>query len=62
MTKSRDGCVMYGDHPKFRARLQTISVKHMRACSLWRPEPGLKWKIRGSNTAATAGLSDRQDI
>jgi hypothetical protein len=41
MTKSRAGWVMCSDHPKFRARLQTISVKHMRACNFWRPGPGL---------------------
>src|SRR5215831_9722735 len=31
MTKSRAGCVMYGHHPKFRTRLQTISVNNISA-------------------------------
>ena len=47
MTRSRAGCVMCSDHPEFRARLQTISVMHMRACNFWRPGPGLNSKFGG---------------
>ena len=50
MTRSRAGCVMYGDHPKFRARLQTISVKDTRACNFWRPGPGLNSKFGGQRS------------
>jgi len=49
------------DHPEFRARLQTISVKHMRACNFWRPGPVLNSKFGGQKIAATANLSDRED-
>jgi hypothetical protein len=52
---------MCSDHPKFRARLQTISVKHMRACNFWRPGPGGELEIQRSKIAATANLGDRQD-
>jgi hypothetical protein len=31
---------MCSDHPEFRARLQTISVMHMRVCNFWRAEGG----------------------
>ena len=47
MTRSRAGCVMSSDHPEFRARLQTISVKHMRACNFWRPRPALNSQFGG---------------
>jgi hypothetical protein len=46
---------MYGDHPKFRAPLQTISVKPMRACNFWHPEPALNSKFRRSKTADAGG-------
>jgi hypothetical protein len=45
MTRSRAGCVMSNDHPKFRARLQTISVKHTRACNFRRLGSGLNSKF-----------------
>ena len=47
MTKSRAGCVMCSDHPKFRARLQTISVQHMRACNFLTSRIGLNSKFSG---------------
>jgi len=36
---------MSSDHPKFRARLQTISVKDTRACNFWRLGSGLNSKF-----------------
>src|SRR5947208_5391337 len=47
MTRSRAGCVMYGHHPKFRGRPQTISVKHTHACNFWRLGSGLNLKFGG---------------
>jgi len=37
------------DHPEFRARLQTISVKHMGACNFWRAGPALISKFIGQD-------------
>src|SRR4029077_8311578 len=56
MTRSRAGCVMYGDHPKFRTGLQTISVKEFPASWI-----AAELEIRQPKTAATADLSGRQD-
>jgi hypothetical protein len=50
---------MCSDHPEFRARLQTISAKHMRACKFWLQNRMLNSKFGGP--IATANLSDRQD-
>jgi hypothetical protein len=36
---------MCNDHPEFRARLQTISVKDTRGCNFWRPGPELNSKF-----------------
>src|SRR5262249_31693549 len=47
ITKSRAGCVMYGDHPKFPGGLQTISVKHTRANVLCHVRSGLSPKFSG---------------
>jgi hypothetical protein len=47
MTRSRAGCVMCSDHPKFRARLQTISVKDTRACNFWHTKSRLNSKFSG---------------
>jgi hypothetical protein len=49
------------DHLEFRARLQTISVKHMRASQFFASRTGAELEIRRSKIAATANLSDRQD-
>jgi len=38
------------DHPEFRARLQTISVKHMGACNFWRAGPALISKFGGQRS------------
>jgi hypothetical protein len=48
---------MYGDHAKFRARLQTILVKHRRARNLWRVELGPDPEIQRSNTAVRPTLA-----
>jgi hypothetical protein len=52
---------MCSDYLKFRARLQTISVKHMRACNFWRPGPALNSKF-GGQSSPLRNLSDGQDI
>jgi len=62
MTKSRAGCVICRDDPKFRARLQTISVEHMHVCSFWRPGSELNSKFSGQKPAATANLSGEEII
>jgi hypothetical protein len=49
---------MYGDHPKFRARLQTISVKHVHLCSFWRLGSELNSKFSGPKTGATSNLGE----
>jgi hypothetical protein len=49
------------DHPEFRAGLQTISVKHMRALQFLASRTGGELEIQRSKIAATANLSDRQD-
>jgi hypothetical protein len=38
---------MCGDHPKFRARLQTISVEHMRLRGFWRRRSELNSQFSG---------------
>jgi hypothetical protein len=45
---------MYGDHPKFCARLQTISVKDTPASNLWRLESGLQPKFSVQKPAPQA--------
>src|ERR1043166_2034890 len=60
MTKSRAGCVMCDDHPKFRAQLQTISVKHTRACNFWIADWG--WtRSSPAKTATTPNFSGGQN-